>query len=517
MQKKIKRRFSEKNYSLIGKISIEKFPIIHQKDKIIQGIKKRYKIRDLFHPDQPKEEIKYIEDYDKFCNYKLSSKNKNKINNNKLINKDNNHDSKFYYHNKHLSLVDKFKKLVIQADNFSYAPKYDFVKPRLLTGPGWDYGSEKLKEKIIYDNRDYYIKHEDVLNNPNIKCLVNMNKTTQRIEFVKQKDIKFKNDKKYISRFKSKKNMNNKNKFKYKIALTSRNNKSRNNLYNLFNIKTSKTSKTTFNERGEKTCSKDHKSSSKEKKRNSKIKKNKRQNKKNHSVDFKKIISREEVEKVKEYKYFKIPFITPNYTLVEDRLLSTISYDTPKYNTNNNTRKEQIEGYDYRLKYSPDKYISKFNNHINPQSPNFTYMFHRNGDWSKNSKNNSLPFYMRDIYDRNSVERMTEKSLKQNKFKEGKISLASSTFFPKKSFNRVININLINSKNFKEKLNDDYIEEKKEYLKSETERKNNKNEINKLKNIGLLNKFENFTFKALDKREKNYSKNDSMEDIFNIV
>ena len=29
-----------------------------------------------------------------------------------LINKDNNHDSKFYYHNKHLSLVDKFKKLV---------------------------------------------------------------------------------------------------------------------------------------------------------------------------------------------------------------------------------------------------------------------------------------------------------------------------------------------------------------------------------------------------------------------
>ena len=58
MQKKFKKRFSEKTYSLIGKISLESFPIILQKDRIIKGETKKLKIRDLFHPDQPKEEKK---------------------------------------------------------------------------------------------------------------------------------------------------------------------------------------------------------------------------------------------------------------------------------------------------------------------------------------------------------------------------------------------------------------------------------------------------------------------------
>ena len=91
---------------------------------------------------------------------------------------------------------------------------------------------------------------------------------------------------------------------------------------------------------------------------------------------------------------------------------------------------------------------------------------------------------MRDIYDRNSVGIMTQKSLEQNNFKEGKIYPLSSSFLPKQSFNRVININLINSKTFKEKTNDDYIEEKKEFLKENISLKNKKNEIKELKNSG---------------------------------
>ena len=494
MKKKIKRRFSEKIYSLIGKISIEKYSIILQKDKIIKGVKKKLKIKDLFYPDQPKEEVKSIEDFNKFNNFKLSVSDNKELGNYAAKHKVDYHfkdmktNPKFFYHNKHLELIDKLKRLVFEADNFIYAPKYDYIKPRLLTGPNWEFLGERKKEKKIYDDRDYYIKHEDVLHNSNnIKCLVDMNKTTQRIEFVKHKDIKFKNEKKFISRFTKKKNKN-----KFKLPLTSRNNESRDKIHKIHMF-----------------CSRTFTSPN-----NIKPKKDKKLNVKNHSIDFKKIISREDAEKVKEVKYFKIPFITPNYSLVEDRL---ISYKTTNENKSlKNETKQQIEGYDYKLSYSPDKYITKINNHIEPRTPNFTYMFHRNGDWDKNSKKNPLPFYMRDIYDRNSCQIMTEKSLTQNKFREGKISAATSSFLPKKSFNRIININLINSKNFKEKTDNDYIEDKKEFLKEKIKLRNKKNEIKELKNLRVLNKFENFTLKTLDKRE-NRTNNNSMKNIFSIV
>ena len=348
MKKKIKRKFSDKIYSLTGKISIEKYPIIHQKDKILKGETKTHKIKDLFYPDQPKEEVKSIEDYYVYNNFMLSAPNNNKNGNDKFKNNAQlqleNIDSnmKFFYHNKHLNLVNKLKKLKIKTYNCNYAPKYDFVKPRLLDGGHWEYFSGRKKEKLIYDYRDYYITHEDVLNNPNIKCLVNMNKTTQREEFIKQKNIKLKHEKKFISKFMLKKLKKNKNKDINKISLTSRDLNTKDKIYKSYkNIQ------------------------------------NKKLNKKNHSVDFKKIISREDVERMKDPKYFKIPFITPNYSLVENKLITTIPYDIPKHNKNIETQPRVIQGYDFKLNYSPDKYITKFNNHISPKTPNFSLMFQR--------------------------------------------------------------------------------------------------------------------------------------------
>ena len=490
MQKKFKKKFSEKTYSLIGKISLESFPIILQKDRIIKGETKKLKIRDLFHPDQPKEEKKTIDDYNTFSNYKVSiSKNNDTGKYSSKPEVDLYFDEmktnpKFFYHNKHLSLLDKLKKIYFEVDSFTYAPKYDFVKPRALTGPNWEYVMERKYPKIVYDERDFYLKHDDVLKNTDYKCLVNMNKTTQRIEFVQHKNIKFKNDKKYVSKFNKKKKS--KNKYKNKIPFTSRNKELSDKKYKLFNFKTLSNEKN-----------------------------HKKLTKKNHSVDFKKIISREEVDRVKDPRFYKIPFITPNYTLVEERLISTIPFSKEKDKSSNNKNKKNIEGYDFKINYSPDKYISKINNHLEPQTPNFSHMFHRAGNWKTNTKKNPLPFYMRDIYDRNSVGIMTQKSLEQNNFKDGKIYPLSSSFLPKQSFNRVININLINSKTFKEKTNDDYIEEKKEFLKENISLKNKKSEIKELKNSGALDKFENFTYKAKDKRV--IIKNDSMKNIFNSV
>ena len=511
MQRKPKRQFSEKNYSVIGKISLQKFPIVLQKDKIIKGLKKRYKIKDLFSPDQPKEEIKVIEDYANFNNFKLSS-NKNKLNENKKksnLYTDNNsikNNPKFFYYNRHQEFPNKFKKIVIESDNFTYAPKYDYIKPRLLTGPGWGYANEKI-EKKIFDERDYYIKHEDVLKNKNIKCLVNMNKTTQRIEFVKQKDIKLKNEKKFIKLLKFKKKAKiNKNKYNFqeKLPLTSRNNvSSKNKIYKLFNASIKDN-----DENDAEKCEKFDKKLLNKTKRNN--------NKKNHSIDFKKIISRNDAEKVKEPKFFKIPFITPNYSLVEERTITSVLYKDNKTKSNNNPKKEIIEGYDYKLKYSPDKYITKINNHLEVRVRNFNNMFEREGKTNNKNKKIILPPYMINIFDRNSVERLTGESLKLNKYTEGKMSNAISSFIPKKSFNRVININLMNSKNFKEKINDNYIEEQKVNLKENIELRNSLNSIKELKNSGLLNHFENFTLKTLDKRELSKDKmmsNNSMKNV----
>ena len=47
---------------------------------------------------------------------------------------------------------------------------------------------------------------------------------------------------------------------------------------------------------------------------------------------------------------------------------------------------------------------------------------------------------------------MTEKALKMNNFSEGKFSTSSTSFWPKKSFNKIINLNLLNSKKFKENV-----------------------------------------------------------------
>ena len=167
----------------------------------------------------------------------------------------------------------------------------------------------------------------------------------------------------------------------------------------------------------------------------------------------------------------------------------------------NNSQIKNIAGIDYTIKYDPDKYISKYNNHISFQGPNFDCMLSR--FYSKGK--NALPSYMNNIYDRGSINRVTEKTLKMNKFKEGKIPLATSSFIPKKSFNKIININLINSHDFKEKINDEFIKRGKEKLKTEIEKKNKEYEIEYLKDFGALSRFENFTYKTIPIEKKNYN------------
>lgn len=56
------------------------------------------------------------------------------------------------------------------------------------------------------------------------------------------------------------------------------------------------------------------------------------------------------------------------------------------------------------------------------------------------------------IYNKQSANLLTEESLKMNNFADGKFSNTTTCFWPKKTFNKIINLNLMNSTKFKENL-----------------------------------------------------------------
>ena len=586
----INHQLYEKNYSLIGRISLQKYPILLQKNKIMKNEYKKHRIKDLFTPDDPKKDDK-MEEYDSLFNkYQLTlsgnktfhKKNKSKVEFRCIIMKNN---PKLFYHNKHFYNDENKKKINIGSDTFSYAPKYDYIKPRLLSVPNWKRSEGRKEKKIDIDIRNYYINRIDFVKKADSKCLVNMNKATQRGDFLTVNNCRgVRSEKCFISVIKNKNDNNNKkmseNKIKKKalfinlsenknknnesskdgiighttrnknndsskdgiIALTTRNKQSNNNkniilnsnkctekfskTYNNFNFKL-KNKKNIFKEDKLKKLKEKEKGNNSSNNNNNKNEKSnitepiKLNNNnvnynnyiKNSAPDFGKIISREQVEKAKLEDFYKIPFIIPNYSLVRERSLAMAIYKK-KRKEKTNTRAKYMEGIDYKIKYDPDKIIDKCNNHVNIPGPNFNYMLSR--DFSEKS---TLPSYMKTIHDRGSIYRITEKALRLNRYKEGKLTPASSSFMPKRSYNKIININIIKSHDFKEKLKDEYINEKKEKLKSEIERKNNEEQIEFLKDLGVLSQFENFTYKSIptEKKEKKYTKNWIKKNIKNIL
>lgn len=183
-----------------------------------------------------------------------------------------------------------------------------------------------------------------------------MNKTTERGGFSNQKNIRLMEEKSFN---------NKKGKIKYKaiplfinlsikdkkaynvISLTTRNkNKNKLNHIKLFspkyNDKFSKTA-TNFNKHKKKLFEENLIKLSKEntnisiydssnKKRNKTINSSQKRKYKlynsirNTAPDFKKIMSREQIDKIKNGKFFKIPFIVPNFSLVRERPLAMAIY-----------------------------------------------------------------------------------------------------------------------------------------------------------------------------------------------
>ena len=201
--------------------------------------------------------------------------------------------------------------------------------------------------------------------------------------------------------------------------------------------------------------------------------------------DFDKTMSREHYYELND-KGSVIPFSLPNFKQVRERPLTMVVYERPIYKK---YTKKEIKGITPDMYNDIYKYLDNVNNHKRCLSPNFSKM---NVNYKKNDKN-PLPLYMRGVTSRGACETINEINLKMNNFAEGKFISNYTSFWPKKSFNKIVNLNLLNSKSFLSHMIND--NESAHYLKKSLKfyRKNYKELIKE----GLLNKFDNVTFKSI--------------------
>ncbi len=475
------------SYSISGRNSAEKYHLIIHKDEILKNELKKYRVKDVFSPDDSipletlEENLNIFKVYEDQKNL-LSMNKKEKINSKtKKISSDN----KYKYHNQHMKEGNRKKKK--KTPETKYYPKYEYIYPKLITGPSWKYlkGRDDNNNNVKkIDEKDFYLDNNINTNSNSSKCLVNMDKTTQRGDFNVSHDIRIRNDKPFNKNYLTCKSDNyNKKKLSYnnssstlrKLNLTKIHKFNKNiDVENISNLN---------NDSIRSYLSKSKKNILSENNSKKEIIK---------SPDFQKTISREQIYKRINDKIPTIPFILPKYNLVRERIITKVIYEKPKENS---PRIKYMKGLDSLINYNPDKVINKIGSHSEVKSPNFKYMSSR-----IDKKNCKLPSYMQGVHDRKSIDTINEKSLQLNNYSNSKYLNASNSFWPKKSYNNIINLNLLNNHFLN---NDDYDEgfkSQREILKTSLSffHKNYDEMIKE----GALNKFDNITYKTIKRENK---------------
>ena len=205
--------------------------------------------------------------------------------------------------------------------------------------------------------------------------------------------------------------------------------------------------------------------------------------------DFKKIISREYYENISDHGASLIPFSLPNFKQVRERPLTMVVYERPKYTKNKHAPLAGITPDMYNDIY---KYLEYTNNHTRCVPPNFKKMKARPSD-----DNSPLPVYMKGTVSRGACETVNETSLKMNNYAEGKFLSNYTSFWPKKSFNKIVNLNLLKSDAFFSYLlnNQGDIKKTNNYV-AKSMKFYHKNYEDLLKE-GMLSKFDNVTLKTI--------------------
>jgi hypothetical protein len=221
----------------------------------------------------------------------------------------------------------------------------------------------------------------------------------------------------------------------------------------------------------------------------------KKNKKKIKCIDFSKGLSREQYSMFKTSKDIH-PFNTPKYSQVESRCLTMVSYSSQ---LNQNKLRKKFKGVDNTLFFNPDKVINKVNNHKEVSVPNFKIMVSRPDDKSP------LPSYMINKFDRASLETVTQKGLKMNGYANVGFKTYTSSFYPKPSFNKVINYKLLNSDKFVDSNLDGLLDKMKDnpQMKKLIEFYSNNTEDNLENNNS---NFDAITFKTIHTEKKRRTK-----------
>ena len=214
--------------------------------------------------------------------------------------------------------------------------------------------------------------------------------------------------------------------------------------------------------------------------------------------DFNKIISREYYFNLADKGATLIPFSLPNFKQVRERPLSLVSYELPKHKKRKINYLQGIEPSMYNDHY---KYIEFINNHVRCVPPNLEKMLARPKD-----DGSPLPVYMKGCVSREACNIMTERSLKMNNFAEGKFRSNYTSFWPKTSFNKIINLNILNSETFLSNLVGGGKNLKMIGNNMQKSIKYYNRNFKELMKEGMLTKFDNITFKTIRPNNKIESK-----------
>ena len=156
------------------------------------------------------------------------------------------------------------------------------------------------------------------------------------------------------------------------------------------------------------------------------------------AINFKKMLSREYLNKIKSSKEPIHPMVTPNYSSVEPKTIMKVLYSKSSKKDNNN----KMIAYNNDFTYDINEIYNKYNNHHYPKKFNLSKMCGR----FENEKN-TLPVFMLRSFDRNSIDNLNESSLKMNNYANSTFQDFKSSFKVKQTFNARIKLNELKNEN----------------------------------------------------------------------
>ena len=206
--------------------------------------------------------------------------------------------------------------------------------------------------------------------------------------------------------------------------------------------------------------------------------------------DLKKMLSREALDKLYDDKSPVVPYLLPNFSPIHGRHIMMVVYDRKKHKINR-SKTASLGRIDNTFYYNPNDILTKINNYVSSHPPNFKLMTSRPDD------NDPLPSYMKRIYSRNSCYDITQLSLKLNNYKNRGFTTMHSSFWPKKSYNKIVNLNLLKSKKFLNNVVGNQNNLLKQFKGLETSLKFYNKNYEDILRENFLERFDNVTYKSI--------------------